>query len=215
MINMDLSQRVVINTNDQAWLQSPMQGVWRKPLAREDIERGHATSIVRYDAGAKFSEHNHPLGEEILVLDGTFSDQTGDYHAGTYFRNPEGFIHAPFSRQGCVLLVKLHQFHDDDDNNIAIDTTAAEWLPGNGNLQVIPLHNFGAEQVALVKWPAGERFQPHTHFGGEEIYVISGEFKDELGSYPAGTWIRSPHLSSHNPYVEKNTLIWVKVGHLG
>lgn len=212
---MDLSQRVVINTNDQAWLQSPMQGVWRKPLAREDIERGHATSIVRYDAGAKFSEHNHPLGEEILVLDGTFSDQTGDYHAGTYFRNPEGFIHAPFSRQGCVLLVKLHQFHDDDDNNIAIDTTAAEWLPGNGNLQVIPLHNFGAEQVALVKWPAGERFQPHTHFGGEEIYVISGEFKDELGSYPAGTWIRSPHLSSHNPYVEKNTLIWVKVGHLG
>jgi anti-sigma factor ChrR (cupin superfamily) len=215
MINMDLSQRVVINTNDQAWLQSPMQGVWRKPLAREDIERGHATSIVRYDAGAKFSEHNHPLGEEILVLDGTFSDQTGDYHAGTYFRNPEGFIHAPFSRQGCVLLVKLHQFHDDDDNNIAIDTTAAEWLPGNGNLQVMPLHNFGAEQVALVKWPAGERFQPHTHFGGEEIYVISGEFKDELGSYPAGTWIRSPHLSSHNPYVEKNTLIWVKVGHLG
>jgi anti-sigma factor ChrR (cupin superfamily) len=212
---MDLSQRVVINTNDQAWLQSPMQGVWRKPLAREDIERGHATSIVRYDAGAKFSEHNHPLGEEILVLDGTFSDQTGDYHAGTYFRNPEGFIHAPFSRQGCVLLVKLHQFHDDDDNNIAIDTTAAEWLPGNGNLQVMPLHNFGAEQVALVKWPAGERFQPHTHFGGEEIYVISGEFKDELGSYPAGTWIRSPHLSSHNPYVEKNTLIWVKVGHLG
>jgi anti-sigma factor ChrR (cupin superfamily) len=192
-----------------------MQGVWRKPLAREDIERGHATSIVRYDAGAKFSEHNHPLGEEILVLDGTFSDQTGDYHAGTYFRNPEGFIHAPFSRQGCVLLVKLHQFHDDDDNNIAIDTTAAEWLPGNGNLQVMPLHNFGAEQVALVKWPAGERFQPHTHFGGEEIYVISGEFKDELGSYPAGTWIRSPHLSSHNPYVEKNTLIWVKVGHLG
>jgi anti-sigma factor ChrR (cupin superfamily) len=215
MINMDLSQRVVINTNDQAWLQSPMQGVWRKPLAREDIERGHATSIVRYDAGAKFSEHNHPLGEEILVLDGTFSDQTGDYHAGTYFRNPEGFIHAPFSRQGCVLLVKLHQFHDDDDNNIAIDTTAAEWLPGNGNLQVMPLHNFGAEQVALVKWPAGEKFQPHTHFGGEEIYVISGEFKDELGSYPAGTWIRSPHLSSHNPYVEKNTLIWVKVGHLG
>ena len=215
MINMDLSQRVVINTNDQAWLQSPMQGVWRKSLAREDIERGHATSIVRYDAGAKFSEHNHPLGEEILVLDGIFSDQTGDYHAGTYFRNPEGFIHAPFSRQGCVLLVKLHQFHDDDDNNIAIDTTAAEWLPGNGNLQVIPLHNFGAEQVALVKWPAGERFQPHTHFGGEEIYVISGEFKDELGSYPAGTWIRSPHLSSHNPYVEKNTLIWVKVGHLG
>jgi|TARA_B110000902_G_C14288483_1_gene579849 anti-sigma factor ChrR (cupin superfamily) len=187
MINMDFSQRVIVDTNEQDWLQSPMQGVWRKPLAREDKERGHATSIVRYDAGAKFSQHNHPLGEEILVLEGTFSDQTGDYHAGTYFRNPEGFIHAPFSVQGCVLLVKLHQFQTDDSNHITIDTHSAEWLPGNGNLQVMPLHSFATEQVALVKWPAGEMFQAHTHFGGEEIYVINGEFKDEFGSYPAGT----------------------------
>jgi anti-sigma factor ChrR (cupin superfamily) len=214
MINMDLSQRIVINTNEQDWQQSPMQGVLRKPLAREDMERGHATSIVRYDAGASFSEHNHPLGEEILVLEGTFSDQTGDYHAGTYFRNPEGFIHAPFSQQGCVLLVKLHQFQSDDSDHITIDTRSTEWQPGNGRLQVMPLHSFGAEQVALVKWPAGERFQAHTHFGGEEIFVLNGEFKDELGSYPAGTWIRSPHLSSHNPYVDEDTLIWVKVGHL-
>jgi anti-sigma factor ChrR (cupin superfamily) len=214
MINMEFSQRVVINTAKQDWQQSPMQGVWRKPLAREDMERGHATSIVRYDAGASFSEHNHPLGEEILVLEGVFSDQTGDHHAGTYFRNPEGFIHAPFSQKGCVLLVKLHQFQANDSDHITIDTHSTEWLPGNGNLQVMPLHSFGAEHVALVKWPAGERFQPHTHFGGEEIYVINGEFKDELGSYPAGTWIRSPHLSSHNPYVDEDTLIWVKVGHL-
>jgi anti-sigma factor ChrR (cupin superfamily) len=214
MINMDFSQRVVVDTNEQDWLQSPMQGVWRKPLAREDKERGHATSIVRYDAGAKFSQHNHPLGEEILVLEGTFSDQTGDYHAGTYFRNPEGFIHAPFSEQGCILLVKLHQFQTDDSNHITIDTHSAEWLPGYGNLQVMLLHSFATEQVALVKWPAGEMFQAHTHFGGEEIYVINGEFKDEFGSYPAGSWIRSPHLSSHNPYVDEDTLIWVKVGHL-
>ena len=56
-----------------------MPGVCRKPLACEEAERGHATSIVRYDPGASFSEHGHPLGEEILVLEGTFSDQTGDY----------------------------------------------------------------------------------------------------------------------------------------
>jgi anti-sigma factor ChrR (cupin superfamily) len=77
-----------------------------------------------------------------------------------------------------------------------------------------PLHSHGAEQVALVRWPEGEVFQPHTHFGGEEIYVIEGEFLDEFGSYPAGTWIRSPHLSQHHPRVEQSTLIWVKVGHL-
>jgi anti-sigma factor ChrR (cupin superfamily) len=214
MINMDFSERVVINTTEQQWLASPMAGVWRKRLAREDAERGHATSIVRYEPGAFFSEHDHPLGEEILVLEGTFSDQTGDYSAGTYFRNPEGFRHAPFSREGCVILVKLHQFQHDDNTHLTIDTQQAQWQPGAGRLSVLSLHQWQGEQVALVKWPAGERFQAHTHVGGEEIYVIAGELIDELGRYPKGTWIRSPHMSRHNPYVEQDTLIWVKVGHL-
>jgi anti-sigma factor ChrR (cupin superfamily) len=214
MLNMDFEKQAVIKTAQQEWVASPMPGVWRKPLAREDLERGHATSIVRYDPGARFSAHDHPLGEEILVLEGVFSDETGDYPAGTYFRNPEGFRHAPFSVEGCVLLVKLHQFQADDTEHVVIDTQTAPFQPGAGNLQVLPLHNHGSEQVALVRWPAGERFQAHTHFSGEEIYVISGEFKDEHGSYPKGSWIRSPHLSKHHPFVEQDTLIWVKVGHL-
>ncbi len=214
MFNMDFGERVVIATGCVDWVPSPMPGVMRKPLAREDAERGHATSIVRYEPGASFRAHDHPLGEEILVLEGTFSDETGDYPAGTYFRNPEGFRHAPFSKEGCVLLVKLHQFQEDDGAHVVIDTFNAPFQPGAGNLQVLPLHQHGSEQVALVRWPAGERFQDHSHFGGEEIYVISGEFLDEDGRYPAGTWIRSPHLSRHFPYVEQETLIWVKVGHL-
>lgn len=214
MLNMDFSQRVVINANLSEWVASPLSGVWRKPLAREDAERGHATSIVRYDAGARFSRHDHPLGEEIFVLEGTFSDETGDYPAGTYFRNPEGFLHAPFSQEGCVLLVKLHQFQPDDRSHVCIDTNTAEWMPGDGNLQVLPLHEWNSESVAMVRWPAGEHFQSHEHVGGEEIYVISGELIDEHGRYAAGNWIRNPHMSKHNPYVEQDTLIWVKVGHL-
>ncbi len=214
MLNMDFSQRVVINTADLEWQNSPAVGVLRKRLAREEAERGHATSIVKYQAGAKFNSHPHPLGEEILVLDGVFSDETGDYPAGSYLRNPEGFVHAPFSLQGCTLLVKLHQFQTTDSQQVAINTKQAEWLPGHGKLRVMPLHQHGTESTALVMWPAGTHFQPHRHFGGEEIYVISGEFIDELGRYPAGTWIRSPHLSQHNPYVEQDTVILVKVGHL-
>lgn len=214
MLNMDFSEKVMIDTNTRDWVESPMAGVWRKPLAREDAERGHATSIVRYEAGARFRAHDHPGGEEILVLEGVFSDETGDYGAGTYFRNPVGFRHAPFSDPGCVLLVKLHQFQPDDTAHVVVDTHRAPFGPGIGNLEVLPLHEFGTEQVALVRWPAGEIFQPHRHVGGEEIFVISGELKDEHGSYPSGTWLRSPHGSEHLPYVEEDTLIWVKVGHL-
>jgi anti-sigma factor ChrR (cupin superfamily) len=214
MLNMDFNQQVVINTALQDWIASPSPGVWRKPLAREDAEQGHATSIVRFEAGSSFATHDHPLGEEILVLEGTFSDESGDYSAGCYLRNPEGFLHAPFSKEGCTLLVKLHQFKTGDNAHIQIDTNSAQWLPGNGGLKVLPLYEFDGESTALVHWPAGEHFQPHVHAGGEEIYVISGEFIDEHGRYPQGSWIRSPHMSRHNPYVEKETVILVKVGHL-
>lgn len=214
MQNMDFSKQLFINTNDQDWIASPSVGVWRKPLAREDKERGHATSLVKYDAGACFSTHGHPKGEEIYVIDGVFSDETGDYPAGTYLRNPPGFSHAPFSKEGCVLFVKLHQFKADDRQRVCINTCVKEWMAGIGGLQVMFLYEHQGESAALVKWPAGEHFQPHTHFGGEEIYVICGEFIDEHGRYPAGSWTRSPHLSQHNPYVEQETIILVKVGHL-
>jgi anti-sigma factor ChrR (cupin superfamily) len=191
MLNMDFSKRVSVETNAETWLASPAKGVWRKPLAREDAERGHATSIVKYEPGAKFSLHGHPKGEEIFVLDGVFSDESGDYPAGTYFRNPEGYSHAPYSKEGCVLFVKLHQFQKDDNRKVCIDTNTAIWQQGIGGLEVMPLHEHKGESVALVKWPAGEKFQPHTHFGGEEILVLSGEFIDEHGRYPAGSWIQS------------------------
>jgi anti-sigma factor ChrR (cupin superfamily) len=214
MLNMQFEQRVVIKTNDSTWQSSPASGVWRKPLAREDAERGHATSIVRYDSGASFTRHGHPLGEEILVLEGTFSDEHGDFGAGTYFRNPSGSSHAPFSRAGCVLLVKLHQFLPDDLAQVCVDTSRASWLPGRGSVKVMPLHEFAGERVALVKWPAGEHSQAHVHTGGAEIFVLSGELKDEHGAYPRGTWVRTPPMSEHCPYVDRETVIWVKTGHL-
>ncbi|MBU2873943.1 cupin domain-containing protein [Marinobacter salexigens] len=106
MLNMDFDQRVVIRTSEQEWLPSPASGVARKPLAREDAESGHATSIVRYEPGASFSRHEHPLGEEILVLEGVFSDETGDYPEGTWIRSPHLSEHHPFVDQETVIWVK-------------------------------------------------------------------------------------------------------------
>lgn len=214
MLHMDFSQRVVIDTHAQAWQPSPAAGVERKLLEREEAERGRASSIVRYAAGARFNTHQHPLGEEILVLEGVFSDENGDYPAGTYIRNPPGSAHAPYSEQGCTLLVKLHQFDPADLASVRIQTQTGQWLPGQGGLQVMPLHSFATQHTALVKWPAGEVFKPHRHFGGEEIFVLTGEFMDEHGRYPAGYWLRSPHMSQHTPFVEQETIILVKTGHL-
>ena len=170
---------------------------------------------MRYAPGSRFERHVHGGGEEILVLEGVFSDEHGDYPAGTYLRNPVGSSHAPFSEGGCTILVKLHQMHPGDQQRLVIDTTSAAWRPGLvSGLAVMPLHGFGSEHVALVRWAPGTVFQPHRHGGGEEILVLEGVFQDEQGCYPAGSWLRNPPGSVHRPWSEQGCTIWVKTGHL-
>ena len=211
----ELNERVVLITGSMPWMASPMPGVQRRMLDRCGGEVARATSIVRYSRGSHFEPHGHAGGEEILVLEGTFSDEHGDYPAGTYLRNPAGSSHAPFSAEGCTLLVKLQQMHPADQERVCLQTQEAAWLPGLvPGLEVMPLHAFGSEHVALVRWAPGTVFQPHRHLGGEEILVLSGVFQDEAGTYPTGTWLRNPPGSVHSPWSDSGCTIWVKTGHL-
>ncbi|MEL7448217.1 MAG: cupin domain-containing protein [Pseudomonadota bacterium] len=215
-MNMDRTKRVAVGTATLPWEDSPSAGVQRKKLEREAAESGQVTSVVRYAPGSSFSAHSHPLGEEILVLDGVFSDEHGDYPAGTYLRNPPGSSHSPASAPGCTLFVKLNMFDPADSSTVRVDTNNMEWRPGLvEGLSVMPLHEFRAEHTALVRWQPGTKFPAHLHEGGEEIFVIDGAFEDDKGTYPAGTWLRSPPGSAHEPFSSEGCTILVKTGHLG
>ncbi|AFY47875.1 anti-sigma factor [Nostoc sp. PCC 7524] len=214
-LNADLNKRAIAFSNDLPWVDSPMPGVQRRMLERDGEEVARATSIVRYAPGSYFSPHTHGGGEEFLVLEGVFSDEYGDYPAGTYVRNPVGSIHTPSSHDGCIILVKLWQMSSDDQQRVVVDTNQADWLPGLiAGLQVMPLYAYGTENVALVKWQPGTHFQQHRHWGGEEIFVLDGVFEDEFGTYPQGAWIRNPSSSVHTPFSREGCLIYVKTGHL-
>ncbi|MCJ8347818.1 cupin domain-containing protein, partial [bacterium] len=133
-------------------------------------------------------------------------------------RNPIGTKHKPkIGAEGATILVKLNQFDQDDVIQKSINTLDKTWLPGSiQGLQVMPLHQYNSENVALVKWDPNTVFVPHKHLGGEEIFVLEGTFYDEHGVYPKGTWIRSPNMSKHHPFTkEEGTTILVKTGHLG
>ncbi len=216
-LNGDFTQRVVLHKADAQWLPSPLPGVERRMLDRVGGEVARATSIVHYLPGASFARHVHGGGEEILVLEGVFSDERGDYPAGTYLRNPPGSAHAPFSRDGCVIFVKLWQFAAQDLEPVCVDTRAEPWRQGMvAGLQVMPLHEHDGVSTALVRWAPDTVFNAHRHPGGEEILVLDGLFRDEAGNYPQGTWLRSPRFSQHAPFTgAEGALIYVKVGHLG
>lgn len=214
-INADFSQRAVVRPEDYNWVKSPAMGVERMMLDRVGDEVARATTIVRFAPGSEFDAHTHGGGEEFMVLEGVFSDESGDYPAGTYVRNPIGTSHKPHTHEGCTILVKLHQFDKSDTAHFHIDTRNAAFTPGQvDGLSVLPLHSAVNENVALVRWAPGTHFTTHQHWGGEEIFVLEGVFQDEHGTYPAGTWIRSPHLSQHTPFSDEGCLIYVKTGHL-
>ena len=97
-------------------------------------------------------------------------------------------------------------------------TDEQQWItsPADG-VSRVPLERVAPESghtTSFVEFKAGVSFPEHAHPGNEEIVVLHGRFIDEHGEYPAGSWIRSPHMSTHYPRVEEETLILVKVGHL-
>jgi len=214
-LHADFGKRVVLAPEEPGWAPSPMPGVERRMLDRIGDEVARATSIVRYSAGSRFAAHEHDKGEEFLVLNGIFSDEHGDYPSGAYVRNPNGSRHAPFSERGCTIFVKLRQFAQGDRQHKVLRPADMMFRPGLvAGLEVMPLHQFGSEQAALVRWRPGTEFRAHRHWGGEEILVLEGVFEDEHGVYPAGSWIRSPHRSVHNPFSRAGCLLYVKTGHL-
>jgi len=91
---------------------------------------------------------------------------------------------------------------------------ASPWLQGLvDGLNVMPLMRQGSGST-LVRWAPQTYFNPHRHYGGEEIFVVRGVFEDEHGTYPEGSWIRSPHMSLHQPFSKEGCTIFVKTGHL-
>jgi filamentous hemagglutinin family protein len=100
------------------------------------------------------------------------------------------------------------------DEREIIDTKAAPWYQGMvPGLHVMPLMQQGSGST-LVRWAPQTYFSPHKHYGGEEIFVVDGVFEDEHGRYPTGSWIRSPHMSLHQPFSKEGCTIFVKTGHL-
>ncbi len=214
----DFNQRVVLHAADACWVPSPMPGVQRRMLDRVGGELARATSLVRYAPGARFSPHGHDGGEEILVLEGVFSDEAGDHPAGTYLRNPPGSAHAPFSREGCLLFVKLRQFAPDDTGSVRIDTRDRSlWQSGGApGLTILQLHSHGGVRTLLLRSAPHTWFDTHSHPGGEELLVLEGVLHDDLGCYPRHSWVRSPRWSRHAPHTgDEGALSYIKLGHLG
>jgi len=204
-MNSDYEKKIIIDTKTLPWEECTHKHVFQKVLSTKDEAQ---TTLLKMEENALLNETSTLNSVELFVLEGTYINEFGEFKKGDYLRLPKEDESFVSTTQGCLVFRKTNYFNDN--NHVIISTHASPWLKGQGHLEVMPLH----EQTALVKWPKNEKFIPHKHWGGEEIFVLSGIFMDEHGQYPEGSWIRSPHLSEHFPYVEEETIIFVKTGHL-
>ncbi len=201
-------------TSELTWAATGTPGVEKKLLVAGNEANIHEVSILHSEPGARLPSFPDGWGIEVVVLKGSWQLPEGTLQGNGYSRRPPGEAGAGSTTTGCTLYVRSGPFAEDDRELVHSQAEGEPWHAGHGNLRVKSLHSLGNEGTALVHWPAGERFIPHEHWGGEEILVLSGTFRDEHGMYPKGTWIQSPNLSTHHPFVEEETVIFVKTGHL-
>ena len=216
--------RTAVDTARMEWTRSPSASVWRKRVHLVGApESGQVTSVVRFEPDAKFPEHDHPDGEEILVLEGVFSDEYGDWPSGTFLLNPEGFRHGPFSRPGCTLFVKLRQCPGRERRHVAIDAGAQAWkATGDAGIarKILYEQSGFSDVICLERWQAGTEPGVVRYTQGAEMFVLEGAFADEEEDYGAGHWLRFPVGCSHRPrsaegcilYVKRNGLSYLKSG---
>lgn len=215
-LNSDFGERAAARFGTMPWMPSPMPGVDRKMLDRIGNEVARATSVVRYAAGSHFSPHAHGGGEEILVLDGVFQDEYGDYSPGTYIRNPPTSRHAPRSAGGCTIFVKLWQFQPGDRRVVRLDTTCESFVadPVRPDVAQMPLFHDAFESVALEQWRAGAEVVV-TAGGGIELLLLDGEFAEGGESFEKNSWLRLPAGAPLRAQVgDRGARIWIKTGHL-
>ncbi|MBO9446146.1 cupin domain-containing protein [Ruegeria sp. R14_0] len=204
-INADFTKRVAVHFDQNDWIASPAAGVERKMLDRIGDEVARATTIVRFAPGSAFAPHTHDGGEEYLVLDGVFQDETGDFPVGSYVRNPPTSSHTPSAKEGATILVKLHQFDPADR------TELRRSINGKGNTQ---LFKDAHEEVRVFNLTAGETLELDAS-EGLELFVIEGSLQESGEEFTNWDWLRlPPGTRSSATAGASGARVWTKTGHL-
>ncbi|MGQ3188063.1 MAG: cupin domain-containing protein [Blastomonas fulva] len=109
----------------------------------------------------------------------------------------------------------MMDLNTDFSQRVLIHADAVPWVPSPiAGVDRRMLDRIGGEvarATSIVRYAPGSLFPPHTHGGGEEFIVLDGVFQDEHGDYPAGSYVRNPPTSRHQPASKTGCTIFVKL----
>ncbi len=97
-----------------------------------------------------------------------------------------------------------------------VDTSdSAVWPNASATApNILELHEFGSERVAMIRLDVGEPFPIAADPGGIEILLTRGSINDEGTELTAESWLRIPANQENRLVASSDSLLWVKTGHL-
>jgi len=100
----------ILDVESLPWHKTRVPGISLCVL-RNDERTRDAVVFIRMKAGSTYPRHRHVGNEEVLVVQGGYRDDRGEYRAGTFLVNPAGSIHTPVALDGppCVLFAIAHR----------------------------------------------------------------------------------------------------------
>lgn len=165
--------------------------VRRKSLDRMGGEFGSVTDVVRYAPGGRPRVHPHPVGEEIPVRSGVFSDESGNYLTGSGLLNSEGAVHVPYSVSGRE---SMGQYPDAGRARRRQSAYAmATWCAGIdvSGLSLLPCYReIGLPEYAtLARLVSATSLSRLTFPSSVECFVLEGSLRVAGGApYGPGAW---------------------------
>ena len=146
----------------------------------------------------------------VLMFGGKFTVQN---ISEPFLLNPEGFRHSPFSAGGCTIFVKLRQFPGLDRRHIVLNTDEFAWepttMPAVARKALYQQDGF-SDIMHLERWEPEANLGVISYEQGAEVFVLTGEFFDEVDTYSAGSWLRLPAGATHHPRSTGGCTLYVK-----
>ena len=230
-INADFEQRVVSLPQHAHWRPTQLLGMELRVLEYFPGIRPRLSAQLRLAPTSSPATLGENPDLEIMMQRGELESEMGVYPAGMYLRLPvTDDCHLQQLKLHCasiddeltkgtltqaLLYLAAGQMLTTDTEQRRINTDdESRWLPGPvKGTEVLPLHGHSTSNIMLIRWTSDVKFKPRLDPMGEEVLVLNGLLHDELGNYPAGSWIRNPIAAWQSWSAKAGTLVYYKNGH--
>jgi len=202
-VNANLLELITIDSSQAPWHPTGVPGLSQKVFER--IGGGAAareTALLRLDSPATVPGGVAQCRIDMLVLAGGVELGGVHHAAGMFVRVPAGTEINMRSTEGATVLVKKRGGHASGESIVLDTSDRANWAAWGGRgSEKAQLYDAGLiREASWVGYMLPDLTIPeHDHVGGEEIFILQGELRDERGLYGPGVWIRFPIGLRHTP----------------